>query len=201
MIIFRFTSFHLLPSIILVRYFCIFTVAVTLATFVVQTPMLQTQIAKPPDQIVKRGRLMYDNIECPGPLPPYIPQGLPEYPDLLAMCSNREGHEMNLACACASAQFLECGRSRQAVIARLIDFCFQRCNCGKGTINRRYDYTKTIPPVPGLLFGGVVGSVAGGSRPAGSSGGSQPVGSSGGSQPVGSSNMNTNILACNCKKR
>ena len=101
---------------------------------------------------VKRGRLI-DPIECPGPLPLYIPPDFPWFPTLLDMCASRAGLSRNLECIC-SGNWLICGSSRRAQVRRLINHCFNNCVCGEETKIVRDDFTIKLNYLPTVSFAG-----------------------------------------------
>lgn len=116
-----------------------FSLSLCLIVFYSCRPTAAAAVAISP---VKRGRLI-DPIECPRPVPLYIPPDFPRFPTLLDMCASRAGHPRNLECICAGS-WLICGAARRAVVRQLINYCFSNCVCGEETKIVRDDFTKKL---------------------------------------------------------
>ena len=117
--------------------------SLSLLTFLVLDPCRLTAAATLAVSPVKRGRL-YDSIECPSPLPDFIPSHFPVYSNLSHMCANRLGHRRNLECACANGEILKCGMSTQPIVRKMITYCLDHCLCGPDTQKMKDEYTTVV---------------------------------------------------------
>lgn len=88
------SSFFSLSSLFFFLYFC--RPAAATATLAVS--------------LVKRVR-PYDSIECPGPLPHFIPDDFPRFSFLLKTCANRAGYPPKLECILIENQLICCTSS------------------------------------------------------------------------------------------
>lgn len=138
-----FDSLYLLSSIDFVLYFNRPTIANTLT-------IISARNEKSQKSIVKRGNPVHDSIECPGPLPEWIPPDFPTFPSLLQMCSSREGHIQNLECVCVSDE-LVCGATHRRIVQIMIDHCFAGCECASETIVIKDRFTTDLKANPNFI--------------------------------------------------
>lgn len=129
-------SFHFLSLSRLVSYFGRPTASATLNT----SPL---EGESPQNSIAKRVMPHLDTIECNGPLPGWYPDDFPAFPNLLKMCSSREGHDKNLECACLGDD-LVCGYSARRYVRIMIAHCLQGCRCLDNTTVVDDRFTKVI---------------------------------------------------------
>ncbi|MCJ1272186.1 hypothetical protein MMC22_012094 [Lobaria immixta] len=127
-------------------------------------------------------------IDCPGPLPDYIPPDFTSgFWNLFQLCASLGQHPRNLACIC-EVNTLICGASLRRDVHRLIEHCFHNCQCGypgpDGTVIDRNEATRQLNYQP-------LETSAGNPAKPGEGSGRNPTGSN----PTGS-NPTTRTHAC-----